>query len=323
MHSTTAIICTHHIRYAGSAEEPAIYALWDAVDKALSAWETLKAQTPARDATETEKPTVSHRGAKRRYFRAKARHASDVARRIVNDDPARPTLDRNGQPAFAWTEGDVGGMPDGKKRSTKTGELKARFADPEGHRSESEYRRSSHFRRGKPWYRPGRYADTTGEGFWNTSIPSLNDPKPVTGASATTPAATGVEERVHKPLPPLPEAEEDEKEELLDGGCELALEDRRLVGEDENEGFVDGAESHISETMSSPADGDRSSALDGGGVIIEPGDPGDKDETANEDHCPKRLYCASHDSWRELEGCVHAGRRDRGDPAEEGNEVAS
>ena len=40
-----------------------------------------------------------------------------------------------------------------------------RFDTDQEHRIESEYRQQEYYCRGSPWYKPGRFADTTGFGF--------------------------------------------------------------------------------------------------------------------------------------------------------------
>ena len=49
----------------------------------------------------------------------------------------------------------------------------ARIAETDSHRRESQYREQPSYRRSSRAYEPGRYADTSGSGFYDTSRPPL------------------------------------------------------------------------------------------------------------------------------------------------------
>lgn len=301
MHSITALIRTHHLCSSSAISEPttdatthfcasceAYQALCEEVDASRHAWQELEG--PAKAPAAPYAIRMHYKEALKRCRKATAIWAMDKALREDNDDPAKPTLDVNGQPAY------VGEDQDSYPTETKKQDLKARFAHSAQDRSEGEYRRPSEFNRKKYHrYRLGRYADSselrqgfwntndpernrwyaenTGTSFWDTSNTKLDDARPGGGDSVRNEG-----EGLDDPLPPLPKPEEDEERQSLnDSSCE-AERGREDDDEDDDES---------KEGVDLPEEGawDLSSYFDGGddeALGIEHGAAADSDGQGSE-----------------------------------------
>lgn len=256
MHSITALICSNHLRSSFAMSEPTIdaathfcasceayQALCEEVEASRRAWQDLEG--PAKTPAAPYSVRIAYKEALVHCRKATSIWAMDRVLQEDNDDPEKPTLDVNGQPAHA--------DEDENSSSVKTTRgLKARFAHSAQDRSEGEYCRPSEFNRKKYRYRPGRYADcselrqrfwntndperdrwyaeNTGTSFWDASNTKLEDARPGGGDSVRNEG-----EGLDDPLPPLPKPEENEEKQLLnDSSCE-AERGREDDDEDDDE----------------------------------------------------------------------------------------
>lgn len=89
-------------------------------------------------------------------------------------DPRLPTVNRKGKCIVTARGAGVKGLRAIFFKTETTRNRRVRFCEAQVHRPERMYRRSRKYWRQSSQYKPGRHADTNGEGFWNTS---MYDPK--------------------------------------------------------------------------------------------------------------------------------------------------
>lgn len=105
----------------------------------------------------------SYRIAKSSFLYASCVLANDNAHQEQLDDLLLLTVDRDGKPVVPERD---------RKRYDGKGRKKSVLLDTDReHRPEAEYRDQEEYCRGSTGYKPGRFADTTGLGFMDTSDP--------------------------------------------------------------------------------------------------------------------------------------------------------
>lgn len=139
-------------------------------------YESSRSRYDARDIDRDE-----YRESQRRYDRARVAQREDDEYWEDRDDrerraQGRPTL-REEARSFAGLDDPEwltfkASMSSGRSRET------ARFNDYGSHRRESQYRDQLSYRRDSRDYDPGRYADSSGRGYYNTSDPHYRSRSP-------------------------------------------------------------------------------------------------------------------------------------------------
>ncbi|KAI7356786.1 hypothetical protein KC320_g2035 [Hortaea werneckii] len=108
-----------------------------------------------------EHPRSTMTESRRRFDQARLAFAEDQAWR--EDRDRRERYEREGRLSRSHD-------PWGTYRSNGSSR-RAQFANPDSHRRESTYRDQTEYRRRSSRYEPGRYADRSGRGFYNTHDP--------------------------------------------------------------------------------------------------------------------------------------------------------
>ncbi|TKA27145.1 hypothetical protein B0A50_04482 [Salinomyces thailandicus] len=144
-------VCHPNIRYCPSCE--ASQSILLERDEAERDFETAQR---THSIQRTQESYENYRASMRRYDNARLAYAEDLE---FQQDRADRERFAQGETTLALR------TREGRPRQT-------RFAEPESHRSESEYRAQGEYRRRSKSYLPGAHADTSGQGFYNTSDPS-------------------------------------------------------------------------------------------------------------------------------------------------------
>ena len=181
MPSLLASVCHHRVSYFFTPIGPpelceaceAFEAAEEAVDEHYKHWQVLDKSVHAEDAVDRLGLLELSLGEKRSFFRARAALANLMDQFGDCEDPRLPTVDREGNAVLTYEDPVRAQRKARSARTRKLAKVRVRIADDQDHRPESQYRDSYKYRRRHPFYYAGRYADTTGSGFWNTSDPVL------------------------------------------------------------------------------------------------------------------------------------------------------